>query len=107
MDGTVWNIDEDAVQMDANGCASSATWSIHDAFCMADLAGSDMNSGMSQMDCLMLLFPPAAVCHIVTLTNVQLFTMQGQDDMDVGELWKFIGLLLIMTQSEFASCQDL
>ena len=58
------------------------------------------------MDYLMLMFPPAAVCHIVALTNTQLACMNGQDDLNVGEFWKFHGLMLLIAWLEFASCHD-
>ena len=53
---------------------------------------------------LMLMFPPAAVCHIVALTNTQLACMNGQDELDIGEFLKFLGLTLLITQLEFANC---
>ena len=59
------------------------------------------------MDCLVLMFPPSAVCHNVTLKNVRLSQMQGQDNMNVGEFWEFIGLPLIIAWLDFASHCDL
>ena len=92
------------VWMDVNGEVSSATWSTCNTFCTVHSGGSDVNGGVSCMDHLMLVFPPTAVCHIVTSTNARLSTMQGQDNVDIGqdnvdigELLKFIGLPLIIT----------
>ena len=107
VDGLTWNIDNDSIQMDMNNRASNATWSTRDIFHTTHLVGSDANGEMSCMDCLMPMLTPLAVRHIVTLTNVKLSQMQGQDDVNVGVSWKFIGLLLIVTWLEFASCPDL
>ena len=49
-----------------------------------------MNGAMSCLDCFMLMFPPNATRHIVTLTNVQLGEQEGHDDVDIGELVHFL-----------------
>ena len=54
-----------------------------------------------------MMFPPHAMQHIVTLTNVQLCKMTSQDDMDIGEFMRFLGLLPLMTWLEFASRCDI
>ena len=59
---------------------------------------------MTRMDYLMLMFLPWAVQHIVTLTNVHLLALQTEDNMNIGEWWQFVGLLLLVTRVEFFKC---
>ena len=84
--GKVWNVPKHKLEVDLVGWSSCVTWSIHDVFHAPHSEGSDANGGMSWLDFFLLMFPPCAIRHVLTLTNVQLSKLDVQDDMDVGEL---------------------
>ena len=52
------------------------------------------------------MFPPNALRHIVTLTNIRL-GKESFDEMDIGELIRFFGTLPMMTRHEFGNRRDL
>jgi Transposase IS4 len=68
----------------------------------------DNNVGMEQslLDYFMACFPPQAMRNIIALTNKKLRDddLQG---MEMGELLKLFGVLILITQFEFNSQRDL
>ena len=102
-----WHHSEDALEVDINGWLSCAHLVCLGHICATHTEGSDVYGGMSCLDFFLMMFPPHAMQHIVTLTNVQLCKMTSQDDMDIGEFMRFLGLLPLMTWLEFASRCDI
>ena len=104
--GTAWVSDPIMCEVDQNGTLPKTEWAIKDPLHHSHRAGGDVSQRLSRLDYFQLMFPPNAMRHIVTLTNVQLGKMEW-DDCDIGEIISFFGLILLGTRFEFANRRDL
>ncbi len=61
---------------------------------------------MSRLDYFLLMFPEDQLTAMLTLTNRAL-RKQRAPDVNMSELLKFFGLLILSTRFEFGSCAEL
>lgn len=104
--GIGWTQNKDACDVELNGRRVDYDWSMRDYHQNVFRRYSDTAQRLSRLDYFFMMFPPSAIRHIITLTNVRL-GKDGQDDIDVGELVRFFGLILLMTRYDFSSRRDL
>ena len=65
-------------------------------------SNKEASAGMSRLDFFMLMFLPNHLLKIFQLTNTQL-AIVGQKETNRQEIWKFFGILVLMTRFEFGS----
>jgi Transposase IS4 len=91
---------------DIHGSVETINWQFKTE--MGKEMTEDDNVGMEQppLDYFMACFPPQAMRNIIALTNKKLCE-DDQQEMEMGELLKFFGVLILITQFEFNSQRDL
>jgi Transposase IS4 len=105
-DNLNWYTDLDYCKSDINGSVETINWQFKTE--MGKEMTEDDNVGMerSLLDHFTACFPPQAMSNIIALTNKKLRDDDLQE-MEMGELLKFFGVLILITQFEFNSPRDL
>jgi hypothetical protein len=100
VNGIDWSIDETACRVELNGRRIDYEWSMKDVHGNLFRQFSDTTKKLSRLDYFLMMFPPSAIRHMTTLTNIELDKM-GESDMDFGELIQFLGIILLITRADF------
>lgn len=104
--GTPWYKNESVVTAPLGPPVHYRTWRATDEAGGTASPMSDVASTRQIVDYFHMMFPPEQLFRMVRLTNCQL-TKFEKEPMDVSELLKFFGVILLTTQFEFGARRDL
>ena len=93
-------------EADVNGEVDPIEWSFRGHDGGKWVQGDDEDSKRPLLDYFMTTFPPAAMRHIIKETNEKLKEL-NQDQLDVGEFLKFIGVMILTTRFDFGDRREL
>ena len=102
---TEWTTDAD-FDMDTNGSRLTIPWVIKDGFRNHHSEGGDAGGQLSRLDYFLMMFPPDALCHIITLTNTQL-SKRNLDEINVAKFLRWFGVVLLISRCEFSTRREL
>ena len=102
---TEWTTEAE-FDMETNGSRPTIPWVIKDGFCNHHTEGGDTGGQLSRLDYFLMMFPPDALRHIITLTNAQL-SKRNLDEMDVAEFLRWFGVVLLISRCEFSTRREL
>jgi hypothetical protein len=91
---------------DINGPHHEWEWSVKDPHKNIIAAGSDPDKTLDYLDYFLLMFPTKSIRHTVNCTNHELLK-HNHSCLTVDELFKFFGVLLLLTKCEFTNWSDL
>ena len=105
--GRMWTINHRVVKRDVNGPIPHRKWYIIDSL-GERIMQSDFQKvkKMKRLDLFLLMYPPAHLVKIITLTNQNLLKI-GKEKIRKGTLIKFFGIIILGTRFEFSSRSDL
>lgn len=101
-----WFSDRNASLRDINGTYHRRQWYMRNVVGDHLTTGHNVDKMMSRLDIFLLMFPPDHLLTIVNLTNIQLKEAM-EKPTTIGEIVKFLGLILLITRFEFNSRSDL
>jgi Transposase IS4 len=87
---------------DINGSVETINWQFKTEMGKEMTEDSNVEMERLPLDYFMACFPPQAMRNIITLTNKKLHEDDLQE-MEMGELLKFFGVLILITWLEFNS----
>jgi Transposase IS4 len=95
-----WFADVDYAMLDANGPVDPLGWQFQgwDGRWMSE--DDDQDLKRSPLDYFLVAFPPTALKRILTLTNKSLRNNGGKE-IELGELLRFFGVVLLITKLDF------
>jgi hypothetical protein len=99
---TAWYEDAEACLMTMNGSVAYRDWTIRTVIGHSLGPGSDSGKSMSRLDYFLLMFPPDQLSTMVTLTSEKLLS-KTKAATTAGEVLKFFGVLILVTQFEFSA----
>ena len=102
---TEWTTEAE-FDMETNGSRPTIPWVIKDGFRNHHTEGGDTGGQLSRLDYFLMMFPPDALRHIITLTNAQL-SKRNLDEMDVAEFLRWYGVVLLISRCEFSTRREL
>jgi hypothetical protein len=103
---TEWYLDVAATRVSINNNVPFRNWGFRTS--VGDIIGeeSDLSRRFSRLDYFLLSFPPAQLREMVRLTNIEL-TQDGKRETSAGEILKYMGIIVLMTQFEFSERAEL
>jgi hypothetical protein len=106
--GEEWFTDLIAVTVDINGPIPPCAWGAKDVFDEVYHEGSHCNSNLSQFDVFKLRLPSAQINFILRESNnIISIRNTGTPAMSRQELYKLLGMLILMTRFDFTSQNSL
>ena len=97
-----WFVDDPATKLPVNGNYHSCNWAIKTRMGYMLGQGGDHQNSYSCHEYFLMLFPPEQLQLIIQLTNNKL-AMARKNYTMAGEIVKFFGVMLLVTQFEFGS----
>ena len=97
-----WFVDDPATKLPVNGNYHFHTWAIKTRIGYMLGQGGDHQNSYSHLEYFLMLFPPEQLQLILQLTNNKL-AMARKKYTRAGEIVKFFGVMLLVTQFEFGS----
>ena len=97
-----WFVDYPAMKLPVNGNYHFCNWAIKTRMGYMLRQGGDHQNSYSHLEYFLMLFPPEQLQLILQLTNNEL-AMARKNYTMAGEIVKFFGVMLLVTQFEFGS----
>ena len=97
-----WFVDDPATKLPVNGNYHFHNWAIKTRMGYMLGQGGDHQNSYSRLEYILILFPPEQLQLILQLTNNKL-AMVRKNYTTTGEIVKFFGVMLLVTQFEFGS----
>ena len=97
-----WFVDDPASKLPLNGNYHFHNWAIKTRMGYMLGRGGDNQTSYSHLEYFLMLFPPEQLQLILQFTNNEL-AMARKNYTMAGEIVKFFGVMLLVTQSEFGS----
>ena len=97
-----WFVDDPATKFPVNGNYHFCNWAIKTRMGYMLRRGGDHQNSYSRLEYFLMLFPPEQLQLILQLTNNEL-AMARKNYTMAGEIVKFFGVMLLVTQFEFGS----
>ena len=97
-----WFVDDPAMKLPVNGNYNSCNWAVKTRMGYMLGQGGDHQNSCSCLEYFLMLFPPEQLQLILQLTNNEL-AMARKNYTMAGEIVKFFGVMLLVTQFEFES----
>ena len=97
-----WFVDDPATKLPVNGNYHSRNWAVKTRMGYMLGCGGDHQNSYSYLEYFLMLFPPEQLQLILQLTNNEL-AMARKNYTTAGEIVKFFGVMLLVTQFEFGS----
>ena len=101
-----WFVDDPAKKLPVNGNYHFHNWAIKTRMGYMLGRGGDHQNSYSHLEYFLMLFPPEQLQLILQLTNNKL-AMARKNYTMAGEIVKFFGVMLLVTQFEFGSWASL
>ena len=101
-----WFVDDPATKFPVNGNYHFCNWAIKTRMGYMLRQGGDHQNSYSHLEYFLMLFSPEQLQLIVQLTNIEL-AMVRKNYTTAGEIVKFFGVMLLVTQFEFGSWASL
>ena len=101
-----WFVDDPATRLPVNGNYHIRHWAIKTRMGYMLRHGGDHQHSYSRLEYFLMLFPPEQLQLILQLTNNELAMARKMYTM-AGEIVKFFGVMLLVTQFEFGSRSSL
>ena len=97
-----WFVDDPAMKLPVNGNYHSHNWAVKTRMGYILGRGGDDQNSYSCLEYFLVLFPPEQLQLILQLTNNEL-AMARKNYTTAGDIVKFFGVMLLVTQFEFGS----
>ena len=97
-----WFVDDPATKLPVNGNYHFCNWAIKPRMGYMLGRGGDHQNSYSRLEYFLILFPPEQLQLILQLTKNELAMVRKNYTM-AGEIVKFFGVMLLVTQFEFGS----
>ena len=97
-----WFVDDPTTKLPVNGNYHSGNWAIKTRMGYMLRQGGDHQNSYSRLEYFLMLFPPEQLQLILQLTN-NVLAMARKNYTMAGEIVKFFGVMLLVTQFEFRS----
>ena len=97
-----WFVDDPATKLPVNGNYHFRNWAIKTRMGYMLGQGGDHQNSYSHLEYFLMLFPPEQLQLILQLANNEL-AMARKNYTTAGEIVKFFGVMLLVTQFEFGS----
>ena len=101
-----WFVDDPATKLPVNGNYHFRNWAIKTRMGYMLGRGGDHQNSYSCLEYFLMLFPPEQLQLILQLTNNELAIVR-KNYTTAGEILKFFGVMLLVTQFEFGSWASL
>ena len=97
-----WFVDDPATKLPVNGNYHSCNWAVKTRMGYMLGHGGDHQNSYSRLEYFLMLFPPQQLQLFLHLANNEL-AMARKNYTMAGEIVKFFGVMLLVTQFEFGS----
>jgi hypothetical protein len=104
--GTAWFDNDEKTKEIIGGPIYQKDFKVKDGFGNTFTKGSNLTKNMSRLQIFEMMFPPNSFDTILTETNKQLIAKQRKQ-LTKGELYKFLGVMILITKFEFEKRRDL